>query len=82
MATVTGTTGDDVLVGTLDADALLGGRGADLLTGGLGADRFVLQDAASAGLDSALVAIDRITDFNPAEGDLLVLRGQAAGALF
>ena len=82
MAIVTCTTSNDVLVGTAGDDVLLGGLGADLLTGGLGADRFVLQDAGSAGLDAALAAPDRVTDFTPAEGDLLVLRGQTAGGLF
>jgi hypothetical protein len=48
------------------------GAGADILTGGLGADRFVYR-AAGEGLD-------RITDFNPGEGDELALTGALTGA--
>ncbi len=72
-----GLAGADTLLGGAGADTLLGGAGADLLTGGAGADRFILQ--GSGGLDSSLAAPDRITDFNAAEGDLLVLRGEAIG---
>lgn len=89
MATLTGTAGEDrlqggegrdSLVGGAGADTLLGGAGADLLAGGSGADLFVLQGIA--GIESGLVALDRITDFNLAEGDRLGLRAQpVAGAL-
>ncbi len=72
-----GLAGADTLLGGDGADTLLGGAGADLLTGGAGADRFILQ--GSGGLDSSLAAPDRIADFNAAEGDLLVLRGEAIG---
>ncbi|MDN3564651.1 calcium-binding protein [Paeniroseomonas aquatica] len=72
-----GGAGADTLLGGDGADSLLGGAGADLLAGGAGADRFFLQ--GSGGLDSSLAATDRIQDFNAAEGDRLVLRGEAIG---
>src|SRR5215213_2257495 len=74
-----GGAGNDTLVGGDGADWLLGGLGADVLAGGAGADRFVLLEAGAAALGSTLAATDRILDFNPGAGDLLVLRGQAAG---
>ncbi len=73
-----GGAGADTLAGGDGADTLLGGPGADVLAGGAGADRFILQ--GSGGLDSSLAASDRILDFNAAEGDRLVLRGEAIGA--
>jgi Ca2+-binding RTX toxin-like protein len=76
-----GGAGEDTLLGGEGDDTLAGGAGADLLTGGPGADRFVLHLAGEA-IGSTLAAMDRITDFNPAEGDRLALRAQpAAGAL-
>ena len=72
-----GLAGADTLVGGDGADTLLGGGGADLLTGGAGADAFILQ--GSGGLGSSLDATDRITDFDAAGGDRLVLRGEAIG---
>jgi Ca2+-binding RTX toxin-like protein len=74
-----GGAGNDTLAGGDGADWLLGGGGADVLAGGAGADRFVLLDASAAALGSTLAATDRIVDFTPGAGDLLVLRGQAAG---
>jgi len=69
-----GGTGNDVLFGgqgsdTLDGgagdDTLWGNRDGDVLTGGDGADLFHLDGAAT----------DRITDFDPAEGDRLAVIG-------
>jgi Ca2+-binding RTX toxin-like protein len=74
-----GGAGNDTLLGGDGADWLLGGLGADALAGGAGADRFVLLEAGAAFLGSTLAATDRIVDFNPGAGDLLALRGQAAG---
>ena len=74
-----GGAGADTLTGGDGADWLLGGLGADVLAGGAGADRFMLLEAGAASLGSTLAATDRIADFNAAAGDLLVLRGQAAG---
>ncbi|MCO6418579.1 hypothetical protein JYK14_20800 [Siccirubricoccus sp. KC 17139] len=72
-----GGAGNDTLLGGAGDDTLLGGAGQDVLTGGSGADRFVLQGTGV--VESSLGSIDRITDFNAAEGDLLILRGQTVG---
>ena len=82
--TLTGGTGADTLVGGAGADTLTGGAGADSLTGGAGADTFVFQTGDS-GNGSVTVAApktaifagsaDVITDFNPGEGDSIVLDG-------
>ena len=66
---VRGGQGDDVVRGGLEADFLSGDRGNDTLTGGAGADIF--NSFAEAGLD-------RIEDFNRAEGDRLKLEDGAA----
>jgi Ca2+-binding RTX toxin-like protein len=57
---VRGGQGDDVVRGGGGDDWLWGDRGSDTISGGSGADRFHFH--AEAG-------IDRITDFNAAEGD-------------
>jgi Ca2+-binding RTX toxin-like protein len=74
---IDGGDGDDILDGGNGADTLIGGNGndqlfggfkdnaVDILTGGSGADRFHLN--ASGGV------ADIITDFNPAEGDQVVI---------
>jgi len=61
---VRGGQGDDVLVGGAGNDWLSGDRGADTITGGAGAD--VFHTFGEAGLD-------RVTDFNLAEGDRVQL---------
>jgi Ca2+-binding RTX toxin-like protein len=61
---VRGGQGDDVLFGGAGNDFLSGDLGNDTLTGGSGADIF--HSFSGAG-------IDRITDFNRAEGDYLLL---------
>lgn len=66
---LSGLAGADKLFGGAGDDVLIGGSGADTLTGGLGADRFVFQVAA----DSPLNGMDRIADFNRAQGDLIDL---------
>ena len=60
--------GGDTLIGSRHSDTLIGGPGRDTLTGGAGADLFVLE------------GVDRITDFEPDEGDLLVLSRRAIPA--
>lgn len=61
-----GGTGRDRLNGEAGADRLNGGADIDVLTGGAGADRFLFASKAEAG--------DRVTDFNVAEGDKIVLK--------
>lgn len=58
--------GDDIVLGGTGDDFLAGDRGSDTLTGGAGADRF--YTFAGAGLD-------RVTDFNRAEGDRVLVTG-------
>ncbi|WP_430422126.1 M57 family metalloprotease [Phenylobacterium sp.] len=79
---VYGNLGDDVLIGGEGADTLRGGQGADSLMGDAGAD-YVSGDrgndtmAGGAGADLfhsfTGADIDRITDFNFAEGDRVLL---------
>lgn len=64
--TLRGGQGDDSLVGGDGNDWISGDRGSDTLVGGAGADIF--HAFADAG-------IDRILDFNAAEGDRLQLEG-------
>lgn len=63
--TLFGNNGHDTLWGGAGDDWLWGGAGHDQLTGGPGADHFVFE----AGRDV-------VTDFDPAQGDRLVLAGQ------
>ncbi|WP_430463299.1 nidogen-like domain-containing protein [Tabrizicola sp.] len=60
-----GGAGRDRLFGRDGADTLDGGAGQDWLTGGAGADSFVLRSRADAG--------DLVMDYNPDEGDALVI---------
>jgi Ca2+-binding RTX toxin-like protein len=62
--TVRGGQGDDVITGGAGDDWISGDLGSDTITGGTGADIF--HGFAGAG-------VDRITDFNYAEGDRVVL---------
>ena len=55
--------GRDTLTGSAGDDVLTGGRGFDRLTGGAGADHFVLTTPGR----------DRVTDFDPTEGDRIDL---------
>ncbi|WP_205371012.1 choice-of-anchor Q domain-containing protein [Thermoleptolyngbya sp. PKUAC-SCTB121] len=70
-----GSTGGDTLLGSGGNDLLWGGAGSDTLTGGAGADTFVYVGATlkSALAHSRLSSLDRITDFNPAQGDRLLI---------
>lgn len=58
---LSGAGGNDILVGGAGNDILVGGAGNDTLTGGGGADKFVFNSLSEG--------IDRITDFNRAQGD-------------
>lgn len=62
----------DVLSGGYAADFLFGDEGADTLSGGGGADTFVFTDASSA--------VDTITDFTPAQGDIIDVSGLLHGS--
>ncbi len=62
--TVYGGQGNDTVKGDAGDDVLSGDAGNDVLIGGAGADRFVMR--AGGG-------VDEIVDFNPAEGDRIVL---------
>lgn len=63
--------GDDLLIGGEGDDVLVGDFGNDTLTGGLGADSFVLRPGTLTEFSTG----DVITDFNPSEGDQLVIMG-------
>ncbi|MCC5632179.1 calcium-binding protein [Nostoc sphaeroides CHAB 2801] len=65
---------NDTLSGNSGNNILCGGAGGDSLSGGLGADRFVYSNFE----DSLLTAPDRITDFNPSEGDRLVVNSPSS----
>jgi serralysin len=69
---VRGGQGDDRLAGGDGDDQLFGDLGNDILTGGPGAD--VFHFSAGGGFD-------RVTDFNPAEGDRIQLDGVASFTL-
>lgn len=56
--------GDDTVRGDDGNDILSGDRGSDVLSGGLGADTFI---------SFAETGLDRVTDFNTAEGDRVQL---------
>jgi Ca2+-binding RTX toxin-like protein len=79
---VWGNLGDDTLDGGFDNDQVRGGQGNDVLTGGAG-DDFVSgdrgDDTVSGGFGADLfhgsqdAGIDRVLDFNLAEGDRVML---------
>ena len=62
---------DDVLTGGYGNDTLYGDGGNDTLTGGPGADTFVFTSTDDG--------MDVITDFNPAEGDVIDLSAVLKG---
>jgi len=66
-----GGSGDDELIGGEGNDELFGGEGSDILIGGPGADRFVIE-IPEGGFTEMMP--DRIFDFRPEEGDVVVLR--------
>ena len=75
--TLYGGEGADVIEGGAGDDWIRGGVGVDKITGGDGADKFVF-DFADIG------SFDYIYDFNPGEGDQIVISGiaQSADAVF
>ncbi len=64
--------GNDVLIGGPGNDVLIGDRDQDTLTGGAGADSFVFRADTNIGRGDPNLA-DVVTDFNPAEGDRIIL---------
>ncbi len=72
--TITGNAAINIINGGTGNDTLSGGSGGDTLTGGLGADRFAYPDFK----DSLLAAPDRITDFNPADGDRIAVNSPSS----
>ena len=63
--TLTGTSGNDILIGGANNDVFTGAGGKDTLIGGLGSDKFVYQNLT----DSLLTNFDVITDFNATTGN-------------
>ncbi|EGY26068.1 hemolysin-type calcium-binding repeat family protein [Desulfovibrio sp. A2] len=61
-----GNAGDDTIYGDAGNDTLIGGQGSDILNGGTDADTFVWNAE-----DFTTSAVDRVTDFNMGEGDVL-----------
>ena len=59
-----GSSGADTIDGGAGNDTIVGGAGTDYLTGGRGADTFIVRSHSQ---------YDVITDFNPAEGDRVLL---------
>lgn len=79
---VNGNLGNDTVVGGLGNDSLLGGQGDDLVAGGSGDDYLSGDrgnDTLSGGFGADLFkgfvgsGVDRVTDFNLAQGDRIVL---------
>ena len=68
---ITGSGGADAIYALNGNDTLIGGAGNDYLSGGLGADTFAwrLGDAGTPGAP----AVDKISDVNVAQGDVLSL---------
>ncbi|ODN65375.1 Serralysin G precursor [Methylophaga muralis] len=75
--------GNDTVVGNEQDNIISGGPGNDILTGGAGTDIFV-WNAGDEGVAGA-PAMDIVTDFNIAEGDVLdfsdILVGEESGNL-
>jgi len=67
----------DAISGSAKDDVLGAGKGADKLTGARGADQFVFNTKDSFGAKGA----DTITDFNPEEGDQIILSPDALPGL-
>lgn len=72
---IVGTQQRDVITGSNASEALAGGEGKDKLTGGGGADAFIFGTAGEFGRQSA----DIVTDFQPNQGDRIVISKVAFG---
>jgi Ca2+-binding RTX toxin-like protein len=82
VGSVSGGTGNDLIIGGRSGDFLSGDDGNDTLTGGPGADQFIFTGALNASTN-----LDRITDFSPVadridlDHDFFVGTGAAGGVL-
>jgi Ca2+-binding RTX toxin-like protein len=76
---IDGGSGDDVLYGQDGNDTLIGGAGTDLLHGQRGADLFVFGAVSDSAFDAG-AGLDRIIDFNGADGDRIDLSAIDADA--
>jgi serralysin len=79
--TVTGGTGDDIVRGGQGADVLNGGAGNDQLFGDLGDDVLSGGTGADVFHFAPNGGVDRVLDFNLAEGDRIELDGVASYTL-
>ena len=84
--TITGTSGNDVLVGGSGNDTLIGGAGVDSLTGGAGNDTFRYNNPLEGGGQGMGVTItslntDTITDWDPAHDTIAVSAAGFGGGL-
>jgi serralysin len=75
---VFGGTGNDYLDGDWGVDMLVGGIGTDVLKGGYAGDLFVWSSIDETSV--TVPTMDRITDFNFAQGDRIDLSGVDANA--
>lgn len=75
---LTGNDGDDKLIGGVGDDTLIGETGKDTLQGDAGADQFLYKDVSHS---VAGANRDMITDFNPADGDVINLAAIDANPL-
>ncbi len=71
------TANGDALVGTISDDLIGTSKGAARLTGGEGADKFIFNQRDAFGVKGA----DTITDFNPEDGDQLIISPEALPGL-
>ncbi|MGB8814379.1 MAG: calcium-binding protein [Paracoccaceae bacterium] len=68
----TGTSQNDTIIGSSVGNRLTGGLGFDLMVGGAAADAFVFNSTTEAPILAG--AVDRIADFQHAQGDRVDLR--------
>lgn len=74
---------NDTIYGGAGNDTIIGGRHGDNLYGGTGADRFVYQDRAdSVPFSDTGPGLDRIYDFNSADGDKIDLTALAPNGFY
>jgi VCBS repeat-containing protein len=76
LTTRNGADGNDTLTTGSGNDVLVGGSGFDFLTGGTGGDKFEypLFSDSYLGTGSTNNTYDRIADYNPSQGDRIILQ--------